>query len=444
MTATTSVSSQTGWRDRLTTTTRAPALIGYVAMLAMGGTFGLWGAWAPISEAATAPGTITAFGRNVQVQHLEGGIIKEIRVLEGDHVRRGDIMMVLDETAAKGQLNRLIKQRVSLDIKAQRLRAEREGLHAFDPHPPSVKLSGVQQMTDILLEEQKEFSARLARFSSEHEILTTRLEQLDRGRAGLNEQKRAIEKQVVVVRSELDRKESLLQKALIDRSEYTDLLRIDADLLGQSASIIAQQLSTDSQIAEAREQIERLRTQRIEDAVTKLTEVNTSLRDIDEQITSAADVLTRTVIRAPADGIVVTSVYNFVGNVVASGEKIMEILPTTVRPLVEARLLPTDIDVVHIGQKARLHFTALNARLTPEVDATVTHVSADRLIDQTTRQPYYRALLQISQRLPAAIPEEQLRPGMPVEVFINTGERTFFEYLLKPLVDSTQHAFIEE
>lgn len=432
------------WQRRLSATTRVPALIGYSAVLTIGCTFGLWAATAPISGAAIAPGTVTAAGRNIQMQHLEGGIIKEIPVQEGDQVRRGDVVIILDDTAAKGQLNRLVKQRTSLNIKAQRLSAEREGESSFSPDLTGVTLLAGPEIVDVLVEEQKEFSARQARFRSEHEILKKRLEQLNESRLGLTEQKKAIEKQASVVQDELARKDSLLQKGLINRSEYTELLRIDADLSGQSASILAQQLSTTSQIAEALEQLERLRTQRVEEAVTKLTEVKASLRDVEEQISSAADVLKRTTIHAPSDGIVVTSAYNIVGNVVAPGEKVMEILPTTKRPLVEARLLPTDIDVVHVGQLARLRFTALNARLTPEVSATVKHVSADRLIDPSTQQPYYRALLQIAEVLPSSIPEEELRPGMPVETFISTGDRTFLDYLVKPLVDSARHAFIED
>ncbi|UFS80044.1 HlyD family efflux transporter periplasmic adaptor subunit (plasmid) [Rhizobium sp. T1470] len=140
----------------------------------------------------------------------------------------------------------------------------------------------------------------------------------------------------------------------------------------------------------------------------------------------------------------VSSIYNFVGNVISPGEKVMEILPTTSRPLVEARLQPNDIDAVHKGQEARLRLTALNARLTPEVDAVVEQVSADRLIDETTHQPYYRALLRIADPLSAAITANDLHPGMPVEAFITTGDRTFFEYLSKPVLDSMQRAFVEE
>ncbi|MBY5746876.1 HlyD family type I secretion periplasmic adaptor subunit [Rhizobium leguminosarum] len=410
----------------------------------MAATFGIWGATAPISGAAVASGAIAAAGRNIQMQHLEGGIVREIKFREGDVVAKGETVMALDDTAARTQLNRLAKQWLSLTVRIKRLEAERDGRDQF---ASAIDMSGLAVAFDpgeVVGEEKKEFSARLVRFSSEQLILTQRLDQLSETRQGLIRQEEAIYKQATIIRDELARKQGLLERGLINRSDYTELLRIDADLLGQLAAMASQQASTGSQIAEAREQIERLRTQRVEEAVTKLNEAKNSLRDVEEQLAAAQDVLNRTTIRAPADGIIVTSAYNIVGNVIGPGEKIMEILPTADRPLVEARLQPTDIDVVHSGQAARLRFSALNARLTPEVDGIVEQVSADRLIDQATQQPYYRAVLRITETLPADVSASDLHAGMPVEAFIQTGDRTFFSYLARPLLDSMRRAFVED
>ncbi|MGO7133504.1 HlyD family type I secretion periplasmic adaptor subunit [Rhizobium leguminosarum] len=432
------------WKSKLRHSARTPALIGYGAILLMGGTFGLWGATVPISGAAVAAGTIAAAGRNIQMQHLEGGIVRSISVREGDAVHRGDTIMVLDDTAARTQLNRLAKQWLSLCIRIERLGAERDGATELAETDCGNQLPVDVDPTEIIYEEQKEFSARLARFRSEEAILGERLDQLNETRSGLGEQKAAVQKQAEVVKEELQRKQSLVERGLINRSDYTELLRIDADLLGQSAAIASEQATTGSQIAEAKEQVERLRTQRTEEAVTKLNESKNSVRDVEEQLAAAFAVLERTVIKAPSDGIVVTSAYNIVGNVIGPGEKVMEILPTTDRPLVEAKVQPKDIDVVHSGQPARLRFTALDARLTPEVGAVVEQVSADRLVDEATQQPYYKALLQITGSLPNGVATDDLHPGMPVEVFISTEDRTFFDYLIKPLLDSTNHAFVED
>ena len=433
-----------GWEDKLRRSTNKPALVGYVATLAMVATFGLWGATAPIGGAAVAAGTIAAAGRNIQMQHLEGGIVRQITVREGDAVHKDDVVLVLDDTSARTQVNRLSKQWFSLVVRVSRLGAERDGADRFVGSSTGNIPIATSDGAAIVEEEQKEFSARLARFRSELIILGQRLDQLSETKAGLVAQGAAVERQQAVVRDELNRKQTLLEKGLINRSDYTELLRIDADLGGQAASIMSGQASTGSQIAEAKEQIERLRSERVEDAVTKLNEARTNLRDVEEQLASAVAVLDRTIIRAPADGIVVSSIYNFIGNVIGPGERVMEILPTTSRPLVEARLQPNDIDAVRRGQPARLRLTALNARLTPEVDAVVEEISADKLIDEATKQPYYRALLKISDPLPSAIAARDLHPGMPVQAFITTEDRTFFEYLLKPVWDSMQLAFIEE
>ncbi|TIW40400.1 MAG: HlyD family efflux transporter periplasmic adaptor subunit, partial [Mesorhizobium sp.] len=164
---------------------------------------------------------------------------------------------------------------------------------------------------------------------------------------------------------------------------------------------------------------------------------------IKERIRAAEAVLRRTTIKAPAAGIVVSSTYNSMGSVIAPGEKIMEILPTASGLNVDAKLRPKDIDQVSVGQPAKLRLSALNMRLTPEVSATVSEISADRLIDQTTREPYFRARLKIADALPPGVKADQLYPGTPVEAFINTGNRTFFEYLARPMLDSFARAFTE-
>ncbi|RUW44576.1 HlyD family efflux transporter periplasmic adaptor subunit, partial [Mesorhizobium sp. M8A.F.Ca.ET.021.01.1.1] len=224
----------------------------------------------------------------------------------------------------------------------------------------------------------------------------------------------------------------------------SQLLRSEADLVGQAGMLEANLATANTQIVEAQEQTERLTTQRVEEALTKLDDVRSNLADVEEQIRTAEAVLRRTTIKAPAAGIVVSSTYNSKGSVIAPGEKIMEILPTASGLVVDAKLRPKDIDQVRVGQPAKLRLSALNARLTPEVSATVTQISADRLIDPATREPYFRAKLTIAADLPPGVRREQLYPGTPVEAFISTGDRTFLEYLARPLLDSFARAFAEQ
>lgn len=432
------------WEKSVQSETRWIAVAGYGAIAVLVGCFGYWAATAPISGAAVAPGTIAAAGRNILIQHLEGGIIKDILTEEGDHVQVGQELIVLDSTAAKTQVNRLNKQFISLSATMQRLAAERDGMKSLRFDGGIETGLGDATLIHLVSEQKKEFDARFARFRSEQGILHQRVSTLQETLIGVGAQERAIASQLLIVEDELRRKKSLVDQGLTNRFEYSQIQRNQADLVGQAGSIASQLASTRSQIIEAMEQIERGKSQRVEQAVSELSDTRTSLADVEEQFFAAKEILRRTTVLSPADGIVVSAVYNSKGSVIAPGEKLMEILPTSSQVIVEARLSPQDIDAVHVGQVARLRLSALNTRLTPEVEGTVTGVSADRLIDETTKQPYYRARLKITNDLPHNVTAEQLYPGMPVEALINTGDRTFFEYLVRPILDSFQRAFVEE
>ena len=236
----------------------------------------------------------------------------------------------------------------------------------------------------------------------------------------------------------------MLDRGLTNRSEYTALLRSEADLTGRLGELESQIAATRIQVVEAHEQSERLTSQRVEMAVSELTEARLKLDDALEQINGATAVLERTSIRSPVDGVVVRIDVNAEGSVIAPGRPLVEILPTTSDLLVEARLELRDKDVVKIGQTAKLRFSALNARITPEFPGTVQYVSADRIVDPKDQSSYFIARLKIDQAALDKLDASQIYPGMPVESFISTGSRTFMEYLLKPLSDSVNRAFLEE
>ncbi|MDX8527460.1 HlyD family type I secretion periplasmic adaptor subunit [Mesorhizobium sp. MSK_1335] len=422
---------------------RRTAFAGYSAIALLVGGFGYWAASAPLAGAVITQGTIAATGGNILIQHREGGIIRQLLVHEGDRVREGQELILLDRTAPEAELNRLTRQWIALKASAARLEAERDGLDRLAPIAEPAPAPFQQDFENLIREQQKEFDARVARFHTEQSILAQRVAMHRESVKGLNAQKLAIEQQAEVVKKELGIKTDLLGKGLTNRSEYSQLLRSEADLVGQAGALEADLASASTQIVEAEAQTERATTQRVEEALTKLDDVRTNLADIEEQMRAAQAVLTRTTITAPTAGIVVSSTYNSQGSVVAPGEKIMEILPTASGLVVDAKLRPKDIDEVHVGQPAKLRLSALNTRLTPEVPATVSEISADRLIDEATHEPYFRAKLKIADTLPAGVKAEQLYPGTPVDAFISTGDRTFFEYLVRPMMDSFARAFRE-
>lgn len=431
------------WRSRIVTRTSRIAWAGYaaVAVLVLG--FGVWAATAPISGAVVAPGVVAAAGQNILVQHLEGGIISEIKVREGEPVVAGEPVLVLDPTLTQSQLNRIVKQIVLKRVVVARLEAERDGADSISV-PERMGVMPQDEFDDVVRQQQNEFKASLSRYQAELAILDQRASVSEEARIGLQAQKKAAEDQLAIVRDEADRKEKLLADGLTNRSEYTALLRSEADLIGQVGALESQIATTRSQQIEAREQIERAKSDRVQRAISQLNDVRASLVDLEEQMSANQSILERTVIRAPTDGIVVRMVYNSPGSVVRPGEMVMELLPTTKKLIVQASVNPADIDLLQIGQEADLRFSALNMRVTPTVKGRLIYVSADRLVDQATQHPYYTARLEITDNLPPEIPRERIYPGMPVETFLSTGDRTFIDYLLRPILDSFHRAFREE
>ena len=431
------------WTKSIPTATGKAALASYVTIGVFVAAFGFWAATVPLEGAAVASGVVAAAGKNFEIQHLEGGIVDKILVQEGDRVTAGQELYHLDPTVPNAQLNRMTNSATSLKARLARLQAERDGLKeiTFD----SALLADKSPETlDIVSEQTSEFQNSFKRYDAELNILAQRLEALEESINGLSAQKGAAETQLTIIDEEIVRKKKLLDKGLTDRSQFTALMRNQAELLGQIGSATAGIASAKSQIVEARQQLERASSARVETASKDLTETRRQLADVSEQVIAAKSVLDRVIVRSPSNGIVVKLNVNSAGRVVRPGEPLLELLPTNSNLIVEARLDTREVDAITIGQSARLRFVALNARSTPEVAGEVIFISPDRLIDEATRQPYYSVRLRITDKLPDGIKSEQFYPGTPVEAFISTGSRTFFEYLVKPVQDSFSKAFNEE
>lgn len=432
------------WTASVRTGTRRAALVGYFSIALFGGTFVTWASSAPLARAAVAQGVVAAEGQHQTVQHLEGGILRAVHVKEGERVTTGEVLFDMDTTRARAQLNALIKQWIGLKARAARLAAQRDLSDGIEFAPDLLRTANRLDLSELLKVQEREFDARLSRFRSEAVILSRRVKSGKEAISGLQSQKQALEQQLKVVREETSRKKGLLDRGLTDRSEYTLLLRSEADLVGQIGAIVSHIAQSRTAVSEAQEQLVRQQTVRLQDALNELNEVTAEAARTEEQIAAARDVLDRLVVRSPADGLVISISQNTPGSVVPPGGQLAEILPTSSDLIIEARLEPGDIDAVRPGQEARLRFLALNARHTPLVDGKVTYVSADRLVDQATREPYYLVRLSITDRLPEEVDGAMIYPGMPVEAMISTSTRTFFEYLVRPLEDSFSRAFREE
>lgn len=432
------------WTSSVKTGTRKIALLGYLAVAVFIGGFGIWAATVPLAGAAIVSGIVAAAGNNQIVQHLEGGILQEVHVHEGERVTAGEPLFTMDPTRAQSSLNALTKQWIGLRARKERLEAQRDGKAALEFDSELVALAEKHGLDHVLEEQRDEFAARLARYNSEIVILKQRVGAGTEGISGYDSQKKALEEQLAVVSEETRRKETLLDQGLVNRSEYTALLRAQAELVGQIGSIASQIEQTKSQIVEAREQLVRQETQRVEQSLSDLSDVSAKMGNLEEQMNAAQDVLDRTEVRAPSDGVVIRIFQNTPGSVIQPAGELAQLLPTNSELIVEGRIRPTDIDIVRPGQKAELRFVALNSRSTPQVSGTVSYISPDRLVDAASGQSYYVARLRITDDLPPEINREQIYPGMPVEAMISTGDRTFLEYLAKPLTDSFTRAFRED
>lgn len=435
---------QPNWTERVNTSIRLPAMFGTLVLVLFGGGFTFWAATAPISGAAVAPGIVAAAGQNQIIQHLEGGIVAEISVREGDRVIADQPLMVLDKTAAEATRNRLSKLLIALQARAARLVAERDGAAEFTFSDELVKRAENDGLQNTLDEQQREFAKRIIRQKTELNILVQRSAALGEQIRGFIAQRNATLRQLDVVGEDLERKIKLLKRGLTNRSQVTRLQRNEAELSGRLGGFTAEVGRARAAMVESVEQREQLRARRAETAVTALNQVQREITDIDERLRAAVAVLGRIVIRAPSDGIIVRLNKNSRGSVVRGGEEILEILPTSNEFIVEARVSPLDIDAVSVGQSANLRFSALNQRTTPEVPATITYISADRLIDPVTRESYYLARLKIADNLPPTLDRARIFPGMPVEAYIKTGDRTFVQYIVRPIQDSFSRAFREE
>lgn len=438
------LASNSNWKNKMPTSVFTTAFVGLLIVLSFFGGFGYWAATVPISGAAVASGVVAASGLNQKVEHLEGGLISKILVLEGHQVVKDQPLIELDQTTVKAERNRLLVSLFGLRAREERAIAEVEGRDDFEFSSKLIAVAKTSNEKGILQEQIREFRSRSDRQKSDLSVLEQRIRASNDEISGLEVQRDSEIEKLAVIRDELEQKKSLLDRGLTPRSQYNALQRAEADSNGRIGSLNAAIAQRKTSILEIGQQAAGVKADRIEKASKEINELRRQISDQEETLRSREAVLSRIVIRAPTNGVVVKITKNTVGSVIRPGEAIMEILPTGSDLIIEVRVAPQDIDVVKIGLEASVRFSALNTRTTPEVPADVIYVSADRLIDQENRTDYYLARLKLKDELPEGLSRDQIFAGMPVDTFIKTGDRTFFQYLIRPITDSFSKAFREE
>jgi len=412
-----------------------------VAILAIG--LGGWASTAEISGALIAPGFVVVDSNVKKVQHPTGGVVGEVRVRDGDRVKAGDTLVRLDETVTRANLAIVHKGLIELYARKARLAAERDGADTVGTPKELAGQTGDADVQEALASERKLFELRRTARLGQKQQLRQRIAQLQEEIRGLEAQQAAKTKETELIEQELGGMRELWKKNLIPIDKLTALERETARLQGERGQLVASAAQAKGKIAETELQILQVDQDLSSDVAKELRETDGKIGEYVERKVAAEDQLKRTDIRAPQDGVVFQSTANTVGGVVAAGDPIMLIVPETDTLLVEAKVDPKDIDKVQFGQPVLLRFSAFDIRTTPEINGTVARVAADTSADQRTGQTYYVVRIAMTPDEIARLGNVRLTPGMPVEAFIQTGQRTMLSYLIKPLHDQLMRAFRE-
>jgi HlyD family type I secretion membrane fusion protein len=416
---------------------------GAIVVLIFFGGFGTWAALAPLDSAAIAIGTLAVESRRKKVQHLEGGIIGEILIDEGSVVELGAPLIRLDTTQAQIRHELHRGQLRSASAQSARLSAERDELEAVVFPDWLIAETGSPEVAAILSGEERIFEARRDSIAGRAAILQQRILQLEEEITGLHGQNAAQNRERGLISEEISTVQSLFDQGLATKPRLLALQRAAANIDGERARFQAAIARAEQRIGETRLEIDGLKSNMLNSVVQEFRDVETRIADLRERIAAAEDILARTEIVAPASGTVVSLQVFTTGGVISPGETLMEIVPTGDPLLIEARVNPNDIDVVHPGQEASVQFLAFSQRRTPSFTGRVIQVSADLLTDERSGVTYYLGRISIDENQDG-LDELELYPGMQVEVLIRTGARTAIDYFLEPLTSSMNRALRED
>ena len=435
------------WYAEVPRSIRKHAILGIALMAAAFGSFGYWSFTAPLAAAVIAQGSFVATGRNKIVQHLEGGIIEEIYVQEGQHVDKGDSILSLDRTAAETGERELYLREMRLQATSERLLAEYREAEKLDFSANLLEAARTDlEIASILDGQQLTFDITRKSLMNDIALLERNIEALRIRADGYTGQLASFALRSDILKEDIEDKGKLLDSGLVRKSELNALRRMQAEADGQLARLQAEADEVQQMILKHQSQIDRARSSYRETALDELGPIAADLESVREKLREARSVLSRSIVRSPVSGTIVRMYYHTPKGVIETGKPIAEILPADAPLIIETQVARTEIDSVIVGQHATVRLTALNRRTTPVLNGEVFYISADSLPEQVSGIPQEVYLARVS-----VAPEEikHVRgfvptPGMPVEVMIQTQERTFADYLTKPITDSFQRAFREQ
>src|SRR6266403_602550 len=415
------------------------ALAGWLIIAIFFGGIGSWAVTAPLNGAVVGNAVVKVDGNRKSVQHLDGGIVKELYVKEGDKVGAGDVLVVLDETQAQAEYDVLSQQYMVLRATEARLLTELD--HRSELVLPEDLKTQDSYFKSVWNGQVSQFESRRAAIEGQRSVIREKINQLGSQIVGAEAQVKAFTDQISSIHAEAKDIAPLVERGLIARPRILQLERTAFGLEGQIADAKANIAKARQAIAEQEQQIAQLDNDRMADITKDLRDTQAKMLEVLPKAMNAKAVLGRMEIRAPYAGRVVALTVFSVGGVIQRGEKILDIVPDQDSLTIEAQIAVEDISDIHPNMRAEVHLTAYKQRIVPIIHGDVIQVSADRLTDPKTNNPYYVAFVRIDENELAAMPNIKLYPGMPATVMIPTIQRTAFDYLVGPLVMSFNHSF---
>ncbi|RBW63443.1 HlyD family type I secretion periplasmic adaptor subunit [Ruegeria sp. A3M17] len=435
----------TVWYAEVPRTIHRFVVIGIVLLVVCFGGFGVWSFRAPLAAAVIAQGSFVATGQNKIVQHLEGGIIDDIKVIEGQSVIKGQVLMTLDQTSAESNERELFIRKTRLQAMSERLSAENNERDRLEFSSELIEASNDVEVMAILDGQKISFDVSRKTLLNDIALLQRNMEALKIRSSGFEAQLDSMIRRSEILQEEFDTKQTLFEKGLVRKGDLNTIRRVQAEAEGQQARLTAETAEINQMILKYEEQISRTRSAYREAALDELGVIAADLESVREKSRQARSILDRAVVRAPVTGTVVRLHYHTAGGVIETGEPIAEILPSDAPLIIEAQIPRTEIDSVVTGQQATVRLVGLNQRTTPVLSGEVYYVSADALMEDSAGVPQEVYLARISlepdeiDRVRGFVPT----PGMPAEIMIQTEERTFAAYIAKPVTDSMSRAFRE-
>jgi HlyD family secretion protein len=423
---------------------RRHVVAGLILVVLLAGGVGGWAATSQIKGAVIAQGSIVVDSNVKKVQHPSGGVVGELKVRDGDRVKSGDIVVRLDDTVTRANLAIVVKGLNELLARKARLSAERDGAATITFPPELTSRASDPDVAAAMASELKLFELRRSAREGQKDQLRQQVAQFGQEIQGLAAQQASKTREIDLVQRELAGVRDLYQKNLVQLTRLTALEREAARLDGERGQLISAMAQTKGKIAETELKIIQIDQDMSSEVGKELREVDAKIGEFVERKVTAEDQLKRIDIRAPQDGTVFQSTVHTVGGVITAGDAMMMIVPEADNLAVEAKVNPQEIDQLQIGQTALLRFTTFNQRTTPEIYGSVSRISADTSTDQRTGGTYYTVRIAMSAEEIARLGDVKLVPGMPVEVFAQTADRTVLSFLAKPLLDQITRAFREK